>query len=223
MKPIVCTAALFVLITGCRPHKKIDRDQLVIEICQAFKDDDRIDEPDETKMKRIIFGHLDRHTFGMPPDSVTALTEFVYIRLQRECREFRDIAHRLHDKDKKSDWTEVDLEPESLATKQECDDFFNAGQLKYLESNGDTVVVDITNSSWTDHFIDGTSSRLSLQRTKPGEFIISFIESNNDIRKNMSHPGDKYRYKIIRKEGSTFFMFVEVVGPGLRSLFKMYY
>lgn len=223
MKTIVFTATLFILVSSCRPHKKIDRDKLVAEICQSFKDDDRIDEPDETKIRRILYGHLDKHTFGMPSDSAEALTNFVYIRLQRECREFRDITHLMNSKNKKSDWTEVDLEPETLASRQECDDFFSAGKLKYLETNGDTTLVDISSDSWTDHFLDGTYSRLSLQRTKPEEFIITFIESNNNTRKNMSHPGDKYRYKIIKKEGQSYSMFVEVVGPGLRSLFKIYY
>ncbi len=223
MKTIVFTTVLITLLAGCQHHPKIDRDKLVAEICQSFKEDDRIDETDEIKIDRILSRHIDKYTYAMPDDSARALRDFVYVRLQRECREFREIVHHADKKNKKSDWAEVDLEPESQASKEDCDAFFNAGKLKYLEATGDTVVVNITSSIWEDRFPDGTYSRLSLQRTKQDEFVITFIESDNSIRKNMSHPGDQYRYKIIKKEGDTFSMFVEVVGPKLRSLFKMYY
>lgn len=223
MKTIIITAALFTLASSCRPHKRIDRDKLVAEICQSFKDDERIDEPDETKIKRIVYAHLDKYTIGMPNDSLNALVDFIDIRLQRECREYRDIAYRMNKKDIKNNWRDVDLEPETFVSKKECDAFFGAGQLKYLEADGDTTVVDISDTSWTDHFADGTYSHLSLKRMRPEEFILTFLESDNTIRKNMSHPGDQYRYKIIKKEGSSYSMFVEVVGPGLRSLFKMFY
>ena len=122
----------------------------------------------------------------MAQDSIEELTTFLYVRLQRECFEFSNIINHLEarKKSRKSDWRDVDIEPESKASKVDNKIFFQLHNFKYLDPNGDTVKVNITDSTWEDHFLDGTFSRLSLSKLNANEFIITFIESNNKHRKN---------------------------------------
>jgi hypothetical protein len=117
----------------------------------------------------------------------------------------------------------VDIEPASKLSQEDYDAFFRSNSLKYLEPNGDTVAVQITDTTWEDHLPDGTYSRLVLTKEWPFEFVLSFIESNNYMRKNFSKPGDMYRYKILKKENGYYSMFTQAIGSKMKYLFKIYY
>ena len=222
MKKYLPSIILCLCLIGCTRQLKLNKDLLVNTICKTFQNDDII-EPDSVKVIRIFKKHLDPYLQGVSQDSAEVLTTFIYIRLQRECLVFKDISDRLSGGLKKGDWKDVDIEPESEINEEGYNAFFKLKDFKYLEANDDTAIVHITDSSWEDHFTDSTYSKLSLSKINQNEFVITFIESNNKIRKNFSKPGDKYRYKIIKKDKSYYLMFVQAVGSGIKSLFKFYY
>ncbi|MGE5108540.1 MAG: hypothetical protein ACM3H8_13395 [Sphingobacteriales bacterium] len=222
MKEHLFIFILFICVIGCTRRPVVNKDLLVTKICNSFQDDNII-EPDSIKVIRIFKKHLDPYLQGVSQDSAEALTTFVYYRLQRECLVFKDISDRLGDGLKKSDWRGVDIEPESEINEEGYNTFFKFKEFKYLEPNGDTSTVHITDSTWVDHFIDGTYSRLSLSKINQNEFVITFIESNNRIRKNFSKPGERYRYKILKRDKNNYLMFVQAVGSQIKSLFKLYY
>lgn len=207
---------------GCVDSPKLNKDLLVTNICNSFQQDKSI-ESESIKVERIFNKHLYPFLQGISQDSAEALRDFVYIRLQRECVVFKDISDRLNRERNKSDWISVDIEPESEINEEELNNFFKHEKLKYLEANGDTSVAHMTDSTWEDHFLDGTYSRLSLSKINKSEFTITFVESDNKIRKNLSKPGDKYRYKILKKDNGYYLMFVQPVGSEIKSLFKLYY
>jgi len=222
MKKYLFSITLILVISGCTHHPKLNKDLLVTSICNSFENDDSI-EPDSTKVSRIFRMHLLPYLQDISQDSATALANFIYIRLQRDCVSFKDISDRLNSASKKGDWRDVDKEPESEISKADFDDFFKVQHLKYLEPNGDTVNAHFTDSTWEDHFKNGTYSRLSLSKLHQNEFVIAFIESNNTIRMNLSKPGDKYRYRILKKEKGYYSMFVQAVGSKIKLLFKLYF
>jgi hypothetical protein len=213
---------LCLCIMGCMNRPKLNKDLLVNTICSSFQQDDLI-ETDSIKVARIFNKHLYPYLQGISQDSAYALKTFFYIRLQRECVVFKDIADRLNTQRKKSDWRSIDIEPESEINQEEFTTFFKVEHLKYLETNGDTSVAYVTDSTWEDYFQDGTYSRLKLSKINKSEFVITFVESNNKIRKILSKPGDKYRYKILKKDDGYYSMFVQPVGSKIKSLFKLYY
>lgn len=113
--------------------------------------------------------------------------------------------------------------PKSIASARECSDFFKIQKFNYLETNGDTTYVLITHNSWTDNFNDGTYSKLSLARINDFDFEITFIESTNFSRKNISNTGDKYQYRIIEKKENYYLIVLSIPGNSRRFKFKLYF
>lgn len=213
---------ILIVIVGCTSAPKVDKDQLVTEVCKELQID-RGNEDDSAKWLRVYQSHLQPYLKDLPEDSSLAVYDYVTIRLQRECVAFRKIARSFNTVMAKSDWQETEIEPESKISAEDYQLFFKIGKFKYLESNGDTAIALITDSTYEDKFIDGTYSRLSLEKLRTSEFVITFIESNNHIRKNFSKPGDQYRYKILERHGNYFSMYVQPVKSKVKSLFKLYY
>lgn len=224
MKLIFIVTLLTASIISCKNDREIDKDLLVSNVCKSFQND-TITEPDSVKIFRIFKNHLSKLEHEIPADSLLALSDFLYIRLQKECPKFYQLANRISLKEKieKSDWRDVADEPTSKLTDADYDLFIKLRVFKYLEPNGDPVTTYITNSTWEDHFLDGTYSRLSLKKLSQNEFVITFLESNNRMRKNLSKPGDKYRYKILQKAPGYYLMFTQPFESKTKSLFKLYY
>jgi hypothetical protein len=213
---------LVVIEVGCTSQPKIDKDQLVTEVCKELQVN-RGNEDDSVKWLRVYQSHLQPYLNDLPEDSSLALYDYVTIRLQRECVVFRKIARAFNTKKGNSDWQDTDIEPESEINTEDYQMFFKIGRFKYLETNGDTALVNLTDSTWEDRFIDGTYSRLSLEKLRTTEFVITCIESNNNVRMNFSKPGDQYRYKILERHNNYFSMYVQPVKSKVKSLFKLYY
>ena len=222
MNKRLLSITLCVCIIGCTNRPKLNKDLLVTSICNSFQNDDSI-EPDSIKVVRIFKRDLAPYLQGISDDSAAALTNFIYVRLQRDCVAFKDISDRLNGGLKNSDWSDVDIEPESEINEKESAAFFKLQHLKYRELNGDTVRASMTDSTWEDLFADGTYSRLSLSKINKSEFVITFIESNNKSRRNFSKPGEQYRYKILKKNDGYYSMFMQAVGSKIKLLFKLYY
>ena len=216
--------AFFIICFGnSKGQAMLDKDSLVTQICLVFRNDQAI-EPDSLKVLRILGGQLGPYLQRISQDSAVTLIKFFYLRLQRECSVFREMVLRLEGLPPgKRNWIDVDIEPESQISKTDYNDFFNLKHLKYIEPTGDTVIVNITDSTWEDIFLDGTFSKLSLAKLNQSEFSITFIESNNLLRKYFSKPGDKYRYKILKRETKYYSMFVHAIGTDFKQLFKLYY
>jgi hypothetical protein len=211
-----------VLQFGCTSQNHIDKDQLVAEVCKELQVN-RGNENDSIKWIRIFKSHLEPHMDDLPEDSALALFDYVTIRLQRECLAFRSISNYFNKDKAKSDWQDTDVEPDSKISAADYQLFFKIGKFKYLESNGDTAIVLLTDSTWEDRFLDGTYSKLTLEKLRTTEFVITFIESDNKIRKNLSKPGDQYRYKILERHSKHFTMYMQPVKSKVKSLFKLYY
>ena len=210
------------LHVGCTSQKYVDKDQLVTEVCKELQVN-RGNEDDSVKWLRVFKSHLQPYLNDLSEDSSLALYDYVTIRLQRECVAFRKIARSFNTVKANSDWQETKIEPESKVSAEDYQLFFKIGKFNYLESNGDTAIALITDSTYEDNFIDGTYSRLSLEKLRTSEFVITFVESNNHIRKNFSKPGDQYRYKILERHSNYFSMYVQPVKSKVKSLFKLYY
>lgn len=216
---------IIVIATGlinCTSRPKLNNDLMVDELCTAFQNDE-VSEPDSIKVGRIFKKHLDPYLTGISQDSIMSLENFFYIRLQKNCVVFRDLTNNISAKSRKGEWQDVDREPESSISEADYKAFFELKKIKYLENTGDTTEVYFTDSTWEDHFLDGTFSRLSLNKTGKDEFVLTFIESNNKSRQYLSKPGDQYRYKLLAKNEKSYSMLVQPVGSKIKSLFKLHF
>jgi hypothetical protein len=70
---------------------------------------------------------------------------------------------------------------------------------------------------------DGTYSKLSLERTSPADFYITFIESTNSVKANMSKVGDRYNYTLLSKADGFYSICVSLPNIKKAAIFKLHY
>lgn len=200
-------------------QSNINSDSLVEQICKTVNRNKV--KADSASVVKLFTKHLSHYANFLNNAELDSLFTLCYFRLQANCKEFKKIIDELNPT--KGDWNSVENIPRANISIEECNQFFEINKFKYLEYSGDTTQVVITTNSWTDFFTDGTTSKLSFKKKSSCEFEISFIESNNISRKNMSKPGDKYNYIILEKNKNYFLLLVTYPSKNFRSTFKMYY
>ena len=193
-------------------------DSLVIEICNTIKKEPL--NSDSATLANALLKNI-KKPVNVQDSSFQQLVNYCIFRLQRQCPEFKVILDKVFPT--KGDWAHISSAPKSSASKKDCDEFFTIKQFKYFESDGNATNVIITTTGWTDYFKDGTTSQLSLKRESDTTFVITFLKSDNESRKNFSKPGDQYKYTIIKRESSYYEMMVEAVGVDQKMTFKLYY
>lgn len=203
----------------CRGQSQESKDSLVTEICKSIMSGQ--DQPDSVK----IFAALEKHFYPFlrkyPEGQQNDIGTNVFFRLQRNCKAFKAILDK--GDPPRGDWETIAGKPVTKLNKIDCRHFLEHKKYAYLEPNGDTVKLELANGFWIDHFKDNTYSKLNLKWIGDCEFEIQFIESNNEVRKNFSKPGDKYRYQIIEKHADYYRMSVEIPDSDQHLLFKIYY
>jgi hypothetical protein len=221
MKPVLFF--VFIIIAAIANAQTIEtKDSLVNEICKSVNELDNMN--DSTAFWQTVNAHLSPYFSKMEPEVADRAWTYINMRLQRNCKHFADILRNLYPENK-GDWQLLERMPAIKASKNECREILKHKTLGYLESNGDTVHLELSKDFWIDRFKDGTYSKLSFRWLTECEFEIAFIESDNLIRKSLSKPGDKYRYTLIEKKAGYYLVVSEVVGSGSNDivLFKIYY
>lgn len=195
------------------------KDSLINVMCETFVSTENL--PDTSRIGYTFESHMMDFLSQYPQSQRQELLNGLFIRFQRNCPPFKAFLDRMDPPS--GDWKTVDGKPLTRLNKRECRQFLNHRNFAYLESSGDTVKLEIANGFWIDHFKDGTFSKLKLEWISDCEFEIEFVESNNDVRKNFSKPGDRYVYQIVDKKPEFYDMSVEIKGTGRYALFRMYY
>ncbi len=196
----------------------MDNDSIVNVICIDLNKDKK--GTGEERINRVVPKHFERYAERFQADSIEAVKSNIFLRLQKLCPEFSKIITAMTSQ--YGDWEVVDTEPVSVAKEEDCNSLFIRKQIKYLEPSGDTVNVLLNGSTWEEHFKDGTYSKLSVTHVSPCEFVLKFIESNNEVRRNFSKPGDEYRYITIEKTREYYKMFAGNKGADRKFLFRIY-
>jgi len=196
-------------------------DSTLNEVCKTLVTKENKLLPDSDRVRQVIAKHLSPILLTLNESEQTAAITYTFYRLQRNCKEFKSILDQATPN--KGDWVSLNKKPKSTLTKKDFDKFLKIGNYSYLEHSGDTVHISLTTTTWEDHFKDGTYSMLTLHWIKNAEFQIEFMESNNEIRKNFSKPGDKYRYQLLEKHSDYYLMSLEIPGKSQFMTFKLYY
>jgi hypothetical protein len=195
------------------------KDSIVNLICDSIS---KIkNEPDSQRFLKPFFYYFNSFAKEFPQTQKEKLFESIYFRLQRNCIEAKVLLAKVQPP--KGDWKSVSEKPKIKLEKMACDKFLKHVQYFYLESNGDTVHLQIKNGYWIDSFEDGTYSKLKFTWLKNCEFELSFIKSNNRIRRNFSKHGDLYKYQVLNKNDNYYDMSVEIAGSNKFTTFKIYF
>jgi len=144
----------------------------------------------------------------------------VHLRMQMICGAYMEIILRLEPPNR--EWEQIIERPTQFPDKKTCRDLTKYSNYSYIEATGDTVQLAITNNYWTDRFKDGTYSKLKMHWLSDCDFEIEFIESNNSIRKNLSKPGDRYKYYVLEKGNGYYYLAVDQPGTDKLIGFKVF-
>jgi hypothetical protein len=194
-------------------------DSIVSKICKTIEANTSLE--DSLRIVSAMQLHLPNYLKRFDESKHEDIGQNIFFRLQRNCDIFLQILTK--NIPPKGDWRILDEKPTTSLTKKTCRSFNNHQEFTYTESAGGIVKIIHQNNSWINHFEDGTYSKLKFRWVGDCEYEIKFIESNNLIRKNLSKPGDKYRYLILDVQENAYSISGEVTGSNQFTYFKLYF
>jgi hypothetical protein len=194
-------------------------DSLISVMCKSMVSNKSL--ADTTQLNLVYGNHFVPFVSCYDELEREKISEKIYYRFQRNCREFSDLLDRLNPPNEY--WEKVVAKPASKMAKKSCQDFLKHKNYTYADSNDDVVNLVIEKGLWTDNYKDGTYSKLKFDWINDCEFEIEFIESNNAVYSQVSKKGDKYKYQIIEKKDDHYIMSVQVTGTEGYYLFQMGY
>lgn len=203
---------MFLSLVFTQENHKID--SISMEICLSVNSNP--DLSDSELVTLIQNEHLSPYLKTQNINDQDSILNHILLRSEKLCSEYSALTFRINEN--KGDWILLSQKPESRLDEYLCMQFFENNSYYYLEPTGDKVNLEIKDGFWTDTFIDNTYSELKLIETANCEFEIQFIRSNNEMRKNFSKVGDRYRYQILDYENDKYYMSVEI--PGQEQYFK---
>lgn len=220
MKKYLLCIVVFFSFSTVKSQSEIITDSLLREICNTIKSSTETN--DSIKIVSAISTHLSALNYNHADTEVTnKIGDYIFFRLQKFCKEFKDYLDKIYPP--KDNYKEVYEKPTSKLDKVACAEFLQIKDFYYLEDSGDTTRVTLDGNYWIDNFNDSTYSKLTFRWIDSCEFEIEFVESNNWVKKNLSNPGDKYRYRILQKHEDYYDIALEIVGLNRFFVFKMYY
>lgn len=178
-------------------------DSLSSKMCESLKA--LKDVKDETQVMMVFQKHVPefyekiRVTSQEQADSIA---DRIFFRLQKNCQVFSDVMSATEEN--KSDWQKLSGKPKVTISKKQCDAFFSGKNFYYKEYDGKTVKVTLSSTHWVETFQDNTTSTLLIRKKDKCGFELEFLESNNNIRKNLSVKGDVYHYGIFSVENGVY-------------------
>jgi hypothetical protein len=181
---------------------------LTTELCKTLEENKAA--PDSVSVAFAFEKHLpaflETHNIDTE-EKYNVAFERIYFRMQKNCNYFVEILRR--NKENKSEWEILEKAPPSNIQKKDCKKLTSQKNFYYLEHDGKKAHVTIANGKWTEKFEDGTYSTLNFKWVSDCEFEIEFIESNNNMRKNLSFRGDKYYYVLYDSKGNDLKFYVK--------------
>ena len=214
---------LFFFIPFCFSAQSIeDIDQLTFSICKTLNQPGH-KKSDSARLQDAFNENLPKFTAQFKLDNYSEdLMSKIFLRLQRNCDEYKRIDYRLYPDELKGDWKLLDIKPISKISASECNLYFKKHKkFYYFEAGGDKTYVNIGKGFWIDTFKDGTTSKLYFKKNDC-KFELTFIESNNDLRKNFSVKGNQYFYEVISVENEILTVIVQSDVSKSFSQFKLY-
>jgi len=197
-------------------------DSVTIKMCESLVSL-KTETTAEARASHIFQKHLPEFYRKLQVSSqrqADSITDKIYYRLQKNCKPFSLLLSELEEN--KSDWKNLDEKPTLKAEQKECKNILKGGKFYYKEHNGNIVNVTITATTWEESFEDNTFSKLKLYPKDNCEFEIEFIESNNEMRKNLSVKGDIYHYGIYAIKDGVLELWSRNVVDNSYTAFKLY-
>lgn len=212
--------ALFFTLTVCGLSAQNQEEEKIIlqKMCKHLID--HKEKPDSIR----VFESYDKYLFPylgkIETEKVDSIAESIFYRFQKECDEFFWILENENPLDK-SESVFYDEEQKSVISDKELKEFKKHQNFYYM-FDGNLTYVKIDNQEWLERFDDGTFSKTSLVWDSQNSFTLTFIESDNLMKKAYSRKGEKYQYQIIKKEDNYYWLQIKESSHGKFTNFKLY-
>lgn len=175
----------------------------------------------DTILYQVKTKHIDDYFFKTQIKKVDSILFLFDARLQKTCEAYGRILYEQLENN--GNWVRHSTKPIQKIKQGNCKIFYLKRYYSYLETNGDTVKLEIKDGYWIENFKDGSYSKLKIHSNENCEFVIEFEDSNNEIRKSFSKKGDKYRYTIIDENIGVYKLAVKVPEQSIFYTFNLYY
>jgi hypothetical protein len=218
------TILLFLLVVASLTYAQTQqqKDSLAQEMCNTISS--LTGRSDSMRMVIVFNRHLIPFLNKLPEDQRPEAFRAINLRAQRNCEAFALTLDRLNAKAvRKGDWQLFEEKPETKLVKKICREIPGHKNYRYVDVTGDTVHIEIKKGIYQETFIDGTFSKLSFNWVSDCEFELTFIESNQAVRKNISKPGDTYKYEVLEKHDTYYVLLVTIDNMKRYTTFRLYY
>lgn len=188
-------------------------------MCEEFKNTSNL--PDSSRVENMYSKYLYPHLLNMnTKENIDSIGTSLYIRLQKECEEFRTF---LIEKTNSEHWEIINEMPKSEFTKKQQKEFNKIKAFYYYEGETNEITnVILHKNLWVDHFPNHTFSKNYFKWNNENQFVLEFIESNNEGRKAYSRKGEKYFYQIINKKDNYYIIASQIPNQKEILVFKLY-
>lgn len=213
-------AMILLLSLNSSAQSRNEVDSVSKEICKTISLSQETN--DSLRLTQSMMRHLEPILENIKSDSeAEEYWNKIFFNLQKSCKIFWDLIQKITPPN--DHWQEVQAIPASKLSDKEFYEFKRIKAFYYLEPNGDTTKVQIDQSNWKEIFADHSYSFLEMEWLDQFTYELTFIESNHEIRKNMSLKGDSYQYHLLEKLDDHFLVCTGIPGGIRFSLFKLYY
>ncbi|HTN35489.1 MAG TPA: hypothetical protein VL053_00355 [Arachidicoccus sp.] len=216
---ILLFAFVFSATAHAQPNpKQTFIDSLALDICNRI-DTSHLDSDTARVLSALRQGVNSVKNFEGKESAI--LKQALYLRLRHNCLEFYDFVGKYLPHSKS--WKLTSTLPEPHMNAADLKAFSEYKKFSYIDGNDSIVQLDFANNYWIDHFSDSTYSKLSVHWMDEKTFYISFIESNNNMRRLYSIAGDRYVYHLLEKTDKYFKVATNIEGRQRYTLFNLYY
>lgn len=193
--------------------KNITEEEIAANICNCLNDN--TDLVDSLKLDKC-FDRYYKDLLKLPEKEYYEKANKIEAYLSKSCKEYLESFGDLIE----GDWIII----KNIKYLQDSNylGFMDYSDLYYIEPNSDTTMVKIQNGIWSEKFDSALFSTLKITYTDSTSFYLEFIESNHPFKKNLSKPGDTYRYYILGKGEDHFKMAIAILDKiyGFKLYFK---
>lgn len=189
-------------LVACNGNKTVDIQATSEEICECLGGTEGLDSLKFAKCYQTIFYEK---TEGISDENeLNRINTQIVKNLGKTCKAAVLSENAFSDN---SDIRLVEEDRIPVLSVEDCRKFTEQAGLYYIETFGDSTRVEIKDGEYLENFKDGSFSKLGIRWTEGCQFELTFIRSNNPIKKDFSTPGEIYKYKVIdKKEDERFYV-----------------
>lgn len=206
----------FSILIFAQSNQQID--SLAIEFCKETKDYQEFTQSQSYEFIVKKIQELEKNNFIRDK----SFYEKIYYRFYMNCPKAAFLLNQNMKKNNPESFNGISDFKYNLSNEK-CAKIFENESFHYREIHTkkwvDTYRLD---NSWTEFYFDGSSSNLKYEYNNDCKVKLTYISSNNELRKNAFFENDVFYYHLIDEEKDYYDFVIESPSNGEKYLMKFY-